>query len=548
MPDGGDEGFAHLGERLDVDAGGHAFAVEEVDEVVGADVAGGARRERAAAESAHGRVEVRDPQIEGGDDVGHPEVIGVVEVEVDGLVREGLEDRRGVATDQRRVRVADGVGDPDSVSSGVDEGTENLDEVVRLGDSVEGADETHCGRDVEAQSLVTGENGGVHEAIGGLGDGGVGVRLRVPFGGREHEFDVLGACVDGPLSALEVEDEGIELDSIGLVGSEAAQQLVGVGHLRDLLRIDEGADLDVLESRADELLCQGDLDVGGHDRFFDLQPVAQSGVEDVDGSGPDHGTPSRKLPLSGKRFVAALQCAASFSLYIALSPPDRLCSVFERTGRIACAVSRLSGTWVFESVRLDRVASFELGTVDEFQVDDITQSGEEVRTMAGDAGVDDELEFVDEAEFGERERQRHSPCRESPHGLFLEFADGGFEVSADELGVPVDAVQGARDDKFASRIDGRNERVEVRLRGRVTFGSAPGVFHHLVGDAAEDQAVGTLEIVRMMAVEFLADDSHAMIAAAVDGDVDRVPQLAHGIRVDLGGRHRKGLSQAIAAV
>src|SRR5699024_4687812 len=89
VSDGGDERLTDRGQRLDVDAGGDAFAVEEVDEVVGADVAGRARGEGASAEPAHGRVEGIDPEVEGGDDIGHAEVVGVVEVEVDGPVRKG---------------------------------------------------------------------------------------------------------------------------------------------------------------------------------------------------------------------------------------------------------------------------------------------------------------------------------------------------------------------------------------------------------------------------------------------------------------------------
>src|SRR5699024_11400775 len=87
---------------------------------------------------------------------------------------------------------------PDAVGSGGDEGAEDLDEVVGLGDAVEGADEADGGRDVEAQTLVTGEVRGVHEAFARLGDGGVGVSLRVSFGGREDALDALGPGVDGP--------------------------------------------------------------------------------------------------------------------------------------------------------------------------------------------------------------------------------------------------------------------------------------------------------------------------------------------------------------
>src|SRR5699024_4027133 len=312
VADGGDERFTDRGQRLDVDAGGDAFAVEEVDEVVGADVAGRARGEGASAEPAHGRVEGIDPEVEGGDDIGHAEVVGVVEVEVDGPVREGLEHRRGVASHQGGVGVADGVGHPDAVGCGGDEGAEDLDEVVGLGDAVEGADEADGGRDVEAQTLVTGEVRGVHEAVARLGDGGVGVRLRVSFGGREDELDVLGPGVDGPLGALEVEHEGEELDAVGLVRLQATEHLCRIGHLRNLLRVDEGTDLDLPQSCGDELLGQGDLGLGGHDRLLDLETVAQSGVEDVDGVGPDHGTRSHMFPNNGTLLASSRLCEGHF--------------------------------------------------------------------------------------------------------------------------------------------------------------------------------------------------------------------------------------------
>src|SRR5699024_5075698 len=231
-------------------------------------------------------------------------------------------------------------------------GAEDLDEGVGLGDSVEDTDEADGARDVEAQTLVTVGVRGVNMAfarIGGggvgvrlqvsfggaedyldargfhlvrtcgyLGVGGVGVRLRVSFGGREDELDALGPGVDGPLGALEVEHEGEELDAVGFVRGEAAQQFVGVGHLRDLLRVDEGTDLDVPQSRGDELFGQRDLGLGGHDRLLDLETVAQSGVEDVDGVRPDHGTPSHMFPKNGTLLASSRLCEGSLSLYSAL--------------------------------------------------------------------------------------------------------------------------------------------------------------------------------------------------------------------------------------
>ena len=104
--------------------------------------------------------------------------------------------------------------------------------------------------------------------------------------------------------------------------------------------------------------------------------------------------------------------------------------------------SRLSGTLLFRSIRLDRVARVELIASDEFQVDDVTQTGEEVGPVAGDAGMDDELEFVDESEFGEREGQSHSPDGESSHGLFLELTDGGTGSEACRAGRYLSALAG----------------------------------------------------------------------------------------------------------
>src|SRR5699024_9211394 len=260
-----------------------------------------------------------------------------------------------------------------------------------------------------------------------------GLRRQAPDEGRYDEVDVRGSAVDGPLGAVEVEHEGEELDAVGLVRLQATEHLCRIGHLRNLLRVDEGTDLDLPQSRGDELLGQRDLGLGGHDRLLDLETVAQSGVEDVDGVRPDHGTPSHMFPNNGTLLAPSRLCEGSLSLYSALISDNRLCSSCESAGRIDCRQSRLSGSSVLRPVRLDRVACFEFTAVDEFQVDDVTQSGEEVGSVAGDAGVDDEFELVDEAEFGQRERQRHSPDRKPGHGLFLELADCSSEIVSDEF-------------------------------------------------------------------------------------------------------------------
>src|SRR5688500_17266544 len=57
-------------EAIEVDAGCHAHRVQAVDEILGADVARGAGRERASTETADGGVEVRDAALHGRQDVG----------------------------------------------------------------------------------------------------------------------------------------------------------------------------------------------------------------------------------------------------------------------------------------------------------------------------------------------------------------------------------------------------------------------------------------------------------------------------------------------
>ncbi len=95
-------------------AGRQAERVEQVDEVLGAHVAGGARRERTAAEAADARIESADAGVEPGGRVGQRETAGVVEMEAELDVvadpcSHGGDDRRDVVG----CRAADRVGQHD---------------------------------------------------------------------------------------------------------------------------------------------------------------------------------------------------------------------------------------------------------------------------------------------------------------------------------------------------------------------------------------------------------------------------------------------------
>ena len=106
-------------EGAQVDAGLDALAVEEVHEILGADVPGRAWRERAAADSTDGRVEHRRPGVEGGHRVGHAGVPRVVEVHADGRPEaHTLADEVPYLSGHRD---ADGVGEHDLVRAGLGE-------------------------------------------------------------------------------------------------------------------------------------------------------------------------------------------------------------------------------------------------------------------------------------------------------------------------------------------------------------------------------------------------------------------------------------------
>ena len=83
VPDGllGDPGGGEDG--VEVEAGAHAGLLQHVDQLLGGDVAAGARGERAAAEAADRGVELGHPGLDRGQRVGLAGAAGVVEVHAD---------------------------------------------------------------------------------------------------------------------------------------------------------------------------------------------------------------------------------------------------------------------------------------------------------------------------------------------------------------------------------------------------------------------------------------------------------------------------------
>ena len=145
--------------------------------------------------------------------------------------------------------------------------------------------------------------------------------------------------------------------------------------------------------------------------------------------------------------------------------------------------------------------------------------------------MDDELVLIDQSQLRQRQRELHASHEKSLARLLLELPDGLPQVAAHELRVPVDPLQGARHDVLLCRVDRAGEGFHpgfhplgqrTRLRVR-----PPRGLHHLVGHPAEEEGIGPVEVLGRVTMQLLVGDHLAMIAAAVQGDVDGVPKRSH---------------------
>ena len=137
-------------QRVEVDARLHALAVEEVDEVLGRDVARRVRGERAAAEAADGRVEQRRARLQARDRVRIARVAGVVEMEADRRACRGAEGGGHEPAHLGGDADADRVGEQHLVRARGRDERDVLDHDPRIDRALERAAERRGQRDVHA--------------------------------------------------------------------------------------------------------------------------------------------------------------------------------------------------------------------------------------------------------------------------------------------------------------------------------------------------------------------------------------------------------------
>src|SRR4051812_1224872 len=265
------EPLCHADQPVEVDPGPDTFAVEEVDEVLGGDVAGRAGREGAAAQAADRRLEDRRTGLERRVCVGEPGVAGVVEVDADGHA-EPLRGRHEVAglagdTDADRVREDDLAGSSGDAALGQLEDPGRIDRPFER--APEGDTEGDADREVGLDPLE-------------LGHGLVDRAVRVPpvegLGCAEGEVDCVEPGCDQALISSLVQDETRIDDAIPAL--EGPDDLLRPAHLRNAFGAHEADRLDAAKTGGGEPVHQVRPGLGVKRVGLVLEPVARPDVAD----------------------------------------------------------------------------------------------------------------------------------------------------------------------------------------------------------------------------------------------------------------------------
>ncbi len=103
--------------------------------------------------------------------------------------------------------------------------------------------------------------------------------------GDDGHADLVATGRRGPLKALLVQHQPDVPDA--LAPGQRGQHLLGVGHLRHALRVDEAGDLEAARAAGDQALDERDLRGRGHHPRFALQAIARPDFDDLDALAHD---------------------------------------------------------------------------------------------------------------------------------------------------------------------------------------------------------------------------------------------------------------------
>jgi hypothetical protein len=271
-------------ELLEIDARTQAHGLEHEDEVFGDDVAGRARRVRAAADPALRRIECRHAGVERGDDVREPLAARVVQVRAADPVADLPLQAREHPLHLCRVAVASRVGEADGVGTRPRQAHGDLHHPV-LGHrtfhrAAERRGDVRLDADARPRRQAVPQGAHAHHFLDRFLRRPAEVRHRMLARSGDRQRELVGTRSDRSFRALEIGDQGEHGEAGEL--PRLAHDLFGVGHLRQQLRRHERPDLDLGQARVGERADPRELCRGRHRPLDALQPVARADLAHQD--------------------------------------------------------------------------------------------------------------------------------------------------------------------------------------------------------------------------------------------------------------------------
>ncbi len=261
-----------------VDAVSDADPAEHEQQVLGRDIAGGARRKRTAADAAGAGVEDRHAGKERGVGVCIAGVPRIVEMGAHRHIARDRAQRAEEIEHLARHADADGVGERDFVRPGAHGLADNRDHGVRRHCPLERAAERHRHRDGCGPSRLPCHRRDTMPVGDCVGDRAALITLAEGLACDDHVTEVIAPCRDRPLGAARIEHQ----PGIGhaAIARHRGHDGFRVGHLRNAGRADEARRFDAAHARPDQRFDEPHLVRGRDQHALVLEPVARRHLVD----------------------------------------------------------------------------------------------------------------------------------------------------------------------------------------------------------------------------------------------------------------------------
>src|SRR5688572_19673669 len=142
-----------------------------------------------------------------------------------------------------------------------------------------------------------------------------------------------------------------------------------------------------------------------------------------------------------------------------------------------------------------------------------------------------ELVLIDQSQLSQRQRELHASHEQSLARLPFELLNGLSQISAHELRVPIDPIQGARHDVLLRCVYRPGERLHplfhpIRPCSRLSR-RPPCRLHHFVSHPAKEKRINLADDFGRVTMQLFVRRYCTMIAAPVQCDVDGIPKGSH---------------------